>query len=188
MSAAASRSGMSGASAGSWYALSVHTRSEHAAARELGPRVAEVFLPTKKERRAWSDRVVTTEVPLFPGYVFVRTALSARARVELLKVRQVNELVGRLPGDARIARAIPPSEIEALRIVLAAERAADPIERLVRGTHVLVATGPLRGARGVVEQGVDGQRRLVVQIELLGRGVRAVLTADDVVESLERAA
>lgn len=171
-----------------WYALAVHARSEAGAAAELAPRVDEVFLPVRRERRAWSDRVKTAEVPLFPSYLFVRLALSAERRVELLRCKQVVELVGRLPGDTRIARAIPDDEIDALRILVDADRALDPIERLVPGQHVLVGAGPLRGARGVVEQGPDGQRRLVVQIALLGRGVRTVLSADDVVESVERAA
>lgn len=171
-----------------WYALAVHARSEASAAAELAARADQVFLPVRTERRAWSDRVKTAEVPLFPGYLFVRLALDAPARVALLRCKHAVELVGRLFGDDRIARAIPNHEIEALRILVDAERALDPIERLVPGQHVLVGAGPLRGARGVVEQGPDGQRRLVVQIALLGRGVRTVLSADDVVESVELAA
>jgi transcription antitermination factor NusG len=38
----------------------------------------------------------------------------------------------------------------------------------------------LKGVTGVVEEAADGQRRLVVQVALLGRGVRTVLSADDV--------
>ncbi|OGQ09566.1 MAG: hypothetical protein A2138_06325 [Deltaproteobacteria bacterium RBG_16_71_12] len=171
-----------------WYALAVHVRSEASAAAEVATRVDEVFLPVRRERRAWSDRIKTAELPLFPAYLFVRLALDATSRVALLRCKHVVEGVGRLPGDGRIARAIPDHEIEALRILVDADRALDPIERLVPGRHVLVGAGPLRGARGVVEHGPDGQRRLVVQIALLGRGVRTVLRADDVVESVEQAA
>lgn len=171
-----------------WFALAVHTRSESTAAAELRARVDEVFLPVRVERRPWSDRVKRFEVPLFPGYLFVRTPMSAARRVDLLRCRHVVDLVGRLPGDDRVAAAIPDHEVSALQVVVASEQALDPIERLVPGKHVLVASGPLRGAHGIVEQAPDGHRRLVVQVGLLGRGVRAVLQADDVVESLERAA
>lgn len=171
-----------------WYALAVHARSEQSAAEELAARVDEVYLPVRRERRAWSDRIKTAELPLFPSYLFVRLTLTAERRVALLRCKHVVDLVGRLPGDERIARAIPVEEIEALRILVDAERALDPIERLVPGQHVLVGAGPLRGARGVVQQGPDGQRRLVVQIALLGRGVRTVLRADDVVEGVGQAA
>jgi transcription antitermination factor NusG len=179
-----------------WHALAVHSRSEATAAKELRARLPasdDVFFPVRVERRAWSDRVKRFEVPLFPGYLFVRTALSAEKRVELLHAKGVLDVVGRYAradhagpsSSARrvIARSIPDIEIEALRVVVASERALDPIERLVRGKHVVVASGALRGARGVVEEGPDGQRRLVLQIALLGRGVRTVLHADDVVES-----
>jgi transcription termination/antitermination protein NusG len=166
-----------------WHALSVHVRSELSAAADVKKSVDEVFVPVRVERRAWSDRIQTVEMPLFPGYVFVRAALSAALRVQLLKSRHVVDLTGRLPGDERIARAIPDAEIGALQVLVRAERALDPIEKLVRGKTVLVAAGPLRGAHGVVEQGPDGQRRLVVQVRLLGRGVRTTLSADDVIES-----
>ena len=53
---------------------------------------------------------------------------------------------------------------------------------LPSGVEVIVVLGPLKGVRGVVSQGSDGQRRLVVSIALLGRGVRTLLSADDVLE------
>lgn len=172
-----------------WYALAVHTRSEARVASALkepvhdGRAPEDVFLPIRVERRAWSDRVKRVEAPLFPSYVFVRLALDAARRHALLKVAGVVELVGRIPGDSRIAQHIPDDEIESLRLVVMSSLALDPISSLVRGTRVLVASGALRGARGVVEQGPDGHRRLVVQLGLLGRGVRTVLAADDVVEA-----
>ena len=171
-----------------WYALSVRARSELRAAEGLRERVNEVFLPLRRERRPWSDRVITADVPVFPGYLFVRTAMSAEKRVELLRVRPVLDVVGRSAGDNHRTRCIPQAELEALRVVVEAERALDPVERLVVGKHVSVVAGPLRGARGIIEVGADGRGRLVVQISLLGRGVRTVLRADDVVESLDAAA
>lgn len=162
-----------------WYALEVQGRKEKAAAAGLLERGFDVFLPTRLERRPWSDRIRTVELALFPGYLFVRTALDAARRIEMLRVKQVRELVARLPGDARIARSIPRWEIESLMTVVGSQRELDPSQGLVRGTEVVVAAGPLRGARGVVLEEPDGRRRLVVQIVLLGRGVRTVLSAED---------
>lgn len=166
-----------------WYAVAVHARQEKAAAAELQRRGVEVFLPARIERRAWSDRVQNVELALFPGYLFVHTAMSAAQRVELLKTGFVFDLVGRLPGDERVARHIPDREIESLRTLVTAADNLDPTTRLVTGARVRVAGGPLRGAEGVVETAADGKRRLVVQITLLGRGVRTTLSADDVVEA-----
>lgn len=170
-----------------WHALAVHTRSEARALDDVRRRVDEAFLPVRVERRAWSDRIQTVEVPLFPGYLFVRASLSAALRVHILKCRDAVDFIGRLPGDERIARAIPDVQIDALKVLVQAERALDPVSRLVRGTPVLVAAGALRGLRGLVEQGPDGHRRLVVQVTLLGRGVRTLLQADDVIEAAPEA-
>ncbi len=146
---------------------------------ELKDVVDEVFVPVSVERRAWSDRIKRVEVPLFPGYVFVRLSLAADRRVALLKCRGVIDVVGR--ADA--AASIDDDVVVALQRLVASERALDPISRLVPGTVVTVGAGPLRGVRGVVEEAADGQRRLIVQVTLLGRGVRATLVADDVLES-----
>jgi transcription antitermination factor NusG len=166
-----------------WYALAVRGRQEKAAEGILGSRGFHVFLPTRAERRAWSDRVQTLRRALFPGYLFLRTALTAARRVEILKVPQAFDLVGRIPGDDRIARHVPDVEVESIRILVEADREVDPVDRLVLGTPVQVVGGGLKGAWGVVEDPPDGKRRLVVQVHLLGRGVRAHLCADDVLEA-----
>jgi transcription antitermination factor NusG len=172
-----------------WYALGVHRRREEAARFDLARRGFDVFLPVAVRRRAWSDRVKTVEDPLFAGYLFVRTVLDAHVRRQLLAATATYDLVARLPGDQRIACPIADQEIEALQLACAAQRSLDPVDRLVPGADVVVASGPLRGARGVVERGADGQRRLVLQIRLLGRGARCVLAADDVLlEEGERVA
>ena len=166
-----------------WFALAVHARSERRSAEELKAVVDDVFVPVSVERRAWSDRIKRVELPLFPGYVFVRLSLSAERRIALLKCRGVIDVVGRAAGRVDIAPAIDDDVILALQRLVASERALDPVTRLVPGTLVTVGAGPLRGVRGVVEEAADGQRRLIVQVLLLGRGVRAMLLADDVLES-----
>lgn len=167
-----------------WYALAVHARSERKAAVAVAAVVDDVFLPARIDRRAWSDRIRAVEVPLFPGYVFVRLALTAQSRVTLLKVKQVVDVVGRRAGGGEIAPAVPDDEVSSLRLLLAAERALDPVDALVPGVAVVVGAGPLKGVRGVVERGADGQRRLVVQVSLLGRGVRTTLLADEVLHDV----
>jgi transcription antitermination factor NusG len=165
-----------------WYALSVRSRKEKAAARDLLERGAEVYLPTKVELRPWSDRVKRVEIALFPGYLFVHTRLTAAGRVALLRTPFVHDFVGRLPGNDRIALEIPDVEIESVRTLVESARLLHPVDRLVRGTPIRVVGGPLRGAQGIVVSEADGRRQLVAQIALLGRGVRTHLSAEDVVE------
>lgn len=167
-----------------WYALAVHTRSERRAADALGSVVDDIFLPARIDRRAWSDRIQTVEVPLFPGYLLVKTAMTPEKRVSLLKVKHVVDVVGRQVGRSDVAPSVPDHEVVSLQTVLGLDRAMDPVEKLVKGTPVVVGAGPLKGVRGIVEEGVDGQRRLVVTIGLLGRGVRTRLSGDDVLHDV----
>jgi len=162
-----------------WYVLAVAVRSEQSAARELQAVVDDVFVPVTVERRAWTDRIKRVELPLFPGYVFVRLGLSAESRVRLLKCRGVYDLVGKRAGG-EVAAAIDDRCVADLQQMVASDRALDPVTTLVPGRAVVVGAGPLKGVTGVVEEAADGQRRLVVQVALLGRGVRTVLSVDDV--------
>ena len=56
-----------------WYALRVKSNFERASAAILSGKGFETYLPLYRELRRWSDRANVTEVPLFPGYVFVPT-------------------------------------------------------------------------------------------------------------------
>jgi transcription antitermination factor NusG len=173
-----------------WYVLAVATRREQAVAQALSSWV-EVFVPVRIERRVWSDRVRTREVALFPSYVFVRLALTPHARVQLLRQKGVLDVVGRgVDRDIEkngIAPAVADATVEDLMRLVQSARALDPVSELLPGRQVVVAAGSLKGVRGVVEEGTDGQRRLVVQVALLGRGVRTVLSADDVLLAPEAA-
>lgn len=165
-----------------WYAVAVHARQERAAATALEDRGFEVFLPTRCERRLWSDRVQRVNMALLPGYLFLRTTLTAASRVQMLRVRQVYDVVGRTPGDAAIARPVATREVESLQALVASERELTAVDRLTQGATVVIADGPLRGARGVLLSDPDGRQLLDVQISLLGRGVRTWISADDLVE------
>jgi transcription termination/antitermination protein NusG len=166
-----------------WYALAVHARQERAAATALEERGFEVFLPTRCEPRLWSDRVQRLNLALFPGYLFLRSTLTPSRRVEMLRTRQVYDLVGRTPGSPAIARPVPDSQIESLRRLTESQRELSAAERLVRGNEVIVCEGPLRGTRGVLVSEPHGKKRLAVQIPLLGRAVRTWLTADDLFQA-----
>jgi transcription antitermination factor NusG len=160
-----------------WYALSVYARQEKAAHAEIAGLGLETFLPTSPVRRLWSDRVKQLEQPLFPGYLFVRLELTAETRIRLIRLHQVIDLVGKNWG---YASSVPDIQIESLRLLLASEKILEPTLKLISGTEVMISQGPLRGTSGIVEREASGQRRIIVQVPLLGRGVRTVLSVDDV--------
>src|ERR1700684_1552626 len=75
-----------------WFAVYTCANHEHSVAAQFESRKVDHFLPLYHSVRKWKDRRVRLELPLFPGYMFVRLALSARLKV--LEVPGVVRLVG----------------------------------------------------------------------------------------------
>jgi transcription antitermination factor NusG len=96
-----------------WYAAYTTANHEKRVAEQLAVRSVEHFLPQYASVRRWKDRRVRLELPLFPGYVFVRLAL--RDRLQVLKIPGVAKLVG-FNGTPT---ALPEEEIATLRTSLA---------------------------------------------------------------------
>ena len=89
-----------------WYAAYTCANHENRVASELQLRSVEHFLPLYRSVRRWRDRRVRLELPLFPGYVFVRLALCDR-----LRVLQVPSVV-RLVGFGGLPTAVPDDQVE----------------------------------------------------------------------------
>src|SRR3979411_833139 len=96
-----------------WYAAYTSANHEKRVAQQLGLRLVEHFVPLYESVRRWKDRKVRLELPLFPGYVFVR--LVVRDRLQVLQVPGVARLV----GFNGLPCALPDSEMEALKAGLA---------------------------------------------------------------------
>jgi transcription antitermination factor NusG len=155
-----------------WYAAYSSANQEKRVAQELARRSVECYLPLYGSVRQWKDRRVRLELPLFPGYVFVRVALRERLRV--LQVPGVARLVG---FDGQPA-AVPNEDIEAIRTCLGADHALLPHRYLQRGQRVRVLSGPLVGLTGVVVR-QKKRTRLVISFDLLMRSVAVELGPSD---------
>ena len=75
-----------------WYVACTNANHEKRVAEQLTRRSVEHFLPLYEVARRWKDRRVHLQIPLFPGYVFVRLAL--RDRLQVLQVPGIANLVG----------------------------------------------------------------------------------------------
>jgi transcription antitermination factor NusG len=155
-----------------WYAACTSANHEKRVAGELRRRSIECYLPLYESMRRWKDRRVRLELPLFPGYVFVRLAL--RDRLQLLQVPGVARLVG---FDGQPA-AVPNEDIEAIRTCLAGDHPLQHHQYLQRGQRVRVLSGPLAGLTGVVVRHKK-QTRLVISFDLLMRSVAVELNPSD---------
>jgi transcription antitermination factor NusG len=118
---------------------------------------------------------------MFPGYLFVRTAIDKQRYVEILRARGLVRLL----GDAwdRLAP-VAGDEIEAIQRVVAANVPATHHPHLTRGDRVIVVAGPLAGVEGIFVQDQPHKGRLVLSVALLGRSVAVEIDGDAVVPSL----
>ncbi len=156
-----------------WYAAYTSANHERRVAEQLGMRKVDHFLPVYASVRKWKDRRVKLDLPLFPGYVFVRLALRDR-----LRVQQVPG-VARLVGFGGTPVALPGEEIEALRRGLARGVSAVPHPFLSVGRRVKLNNGPLAGMQGILLRR-KGNFRVVISIELIQRAVVVDADASDI--------
>jgi transcription antitermination factor NusG len=156
-----------------WYAAYTCANHEKRVAAELGARDVEHFLPLYSSMRRWKDRRVQLELPLFPGYVFVRFALCNR-----LRVVQIPSLV-RLVGFGELPTALPDTEMEIMRSGLSQNLRAKPHPFLSVGRRVRITGGPFAGLEGVLRR-KKNNLWVVVSLELIHRSVAVDVDMTDV--------
>ncbi|MFO7643464.1 MAG: UpxY family transcription antiterminator, partial [Desulfosarcina sp.] len=158
-----------------WFALHTKSRFENVVNEGLTKKTVEVFLPkiTVKSRRR--DRHKMIRVPLFPGYLFVRTDLNPYRHVEILKTTGAVRLIGNIRGPLPIADAT----IDSLKIMVCADGDVITGTRFKKGDRVMVINGPFAGVTGVFSS-YRGEGRVIVNIEALGQFAAVNVDAADV--------
>jgi transcription antitermination factor NusG len=148
-----------------WFAVSTTPRHEKRVAQHLRLRTVEHYLPLYRAHRRWNDGSrVDLDLPLFPGYLFVRIG-----RIERVRVLEVPGVVALVAGIGGQPAALLNSDIESLRVGLS-ERRAEPHPYLKVGQKARIRSGALSGMEGVVLR--------------LKSGLRVVLTLDLIMQSV----
>ena len=156
-----------------WFAVWTRSRHEARVADQLEKKGIEAFLPTITRWSRWKDRKKRIDWPLFPGYCFARIDLADSLSV--LKCAGVVKLVS---FEGRPSP-IPDSQVDDIRVLVTSELKYDPCPLIAEGDPVVVVSGPLRGVRGrLLRKGAHA--RLVINVDLIGRGVSVELDAADV--------
>jgi transcription antitermination factor NusG len=147
-----------------WYALQVRTRYERVVAEHLSGRGFEWFLPLRKDRKRWSDRIKEIESPLFPGYLFCR--FDTQNRLPILQTPGVVQIV----GYNRQPISVDEVEIAAIQTLVAAGVPNQPCSFVEIGDRVRIGSGPLRGLEGILVES-RGKHKFVLSVSLLQRSV-----------------
>jgi transcription antitermination factor NusG len=167
---------MEGTAPLNWYAIQTRSRHEKMVARQLEDNGIDSFLPVVKKTNRWSDRGKTVELPLFPGYAFVRSAASADERVRILKIPGVVNFVG-AHGQAT---PIPEGQIEAVKSLVSCDIPFTEHPHLRVGQRVRVQGGSLDGVQGILVA-QNGKRNLVISVEPIQRSLSVHIEGYDVV-------
>lgn len=154
-----------------WFAAHTRSRHEKAVSEQLRRREIETFLPLYATIRRWKNGDHRVELPLFPGYTFVR--ISVKDRLRVLKIPGVVRLVGFNGAPAPIEE----QEIESLRRALSAGVMASPHPYLTVGRRARITAGPLAGREGILIRR-KGALRVVLSIEVIERSIQVDVAAD----------
>jgi transcription antitermination factor NusG len=156
-----------------WFALYTISRHEKRVAQHLSQRQIEFYLPLYQTKRKWSDGSrVTLNLPLFPGYLFIRIRRNERSRV--LNVPGALAVVGGMGGGPA---ALPDATIDALRRGLDL-RSAEPHPLMTAGRRVRIRSGALAGLEGVVVRSKNSYR-VVLTLEHIMQSFAVEVDVED---------
>jgi hypothetical protein len=144
-----------------WLVLHTRPRAEKALARRFLARSLPFFLPLSQRRWRCRGRLLSSHLPLFPGYIFLLgdedarvTALQTNLVAQCLRVEDQDQLHADL--------------LRVHHLVTSGEPLV-PEERLPPGTPVEIIDGPLKGLEGKVLR--QGKRlKFFVEVDFLQRG------------------
>jgi transcription antitermination factor NusG len=147
-----------------WFAIRTRSNFEKIASVALENKGLTPYLPTYRDRRKWSDRVVVSDTPLFRGYVFCR--FDPLNRLPVLTTTGVISIVGCGLEPAPIE----DTEIDAIQLILHSGLATEPCPFLREGQTVRVNRGSLTGVEGILIK-KKSDFRLVISITMLQRSI-----------------
>ena len=151
-----------------WHALWTRSHCEQLVHDAIQAKGFEVFLP---HVRVWSRRAGRRQlarVPMFPGYLFLRTAMDKKSYIEVSKTNGLVSILGERWDRLAV---VPDPDIAALRQALHANLPVLPHPFLAGGQRVRIARGPLTNVEGFFVCANPAKGLLVISIDMLHRSV-----------------
>jgi transcriptional antiterminator RfaH len=151
-----------------WYLVHTKPRQEKCALENLQRQGFQCYLPTLPSEKLRQGMLMVMDEPLFPRYLFIRLGHedSAPSWSPIRSTKGVSRLVSFGVEPAKLADSL----VESLRAQEAAVQAVP--ERLFKpGERIRLTEPPFADIEGIYQM-ADGERRVMVLIELLSKQVQ----------------
>jgi transcription termination/antitermination protein NusG len=158
-----------------WYVLYTKSRFENVVNLGLHKKSIEAYLPKIKKKSIRRDRKIILEVPLFPGYLFVRTDLHPREHLDILKTSGSVHIIGNTKGPIPV----PEETIVSLQIMVSSGSEILTGRQLKQGDPVMVIRGAFTGVVGRFIR-YRGKTRVIVDVEALGQSAGVEVDEEDI--------
>lgn len=155
-----------------WYLVHTKPRQERCALENLYRQGYECYLPTFPSEKLRQGLLTVSNEPLFPRYLFIRLGqgVSAKSWAPIRSTKGVSRLVSFGVEPARV----DDSLIELLRMQEASAH-KEPERLFKQGERVHLTEAPFSGLEGIYQL-AEGERRVIVLIEMLSKQVRVQLS------------
>ncbi len=158
-----------------WYVLHTRSRFENVVHDGLLKKSFEVFLPRMQMKSRRRDRKLMIRVPVFPGYLFVKSDITPREHIEIVKTIGVVRLIGTKDGPV----SVPSETIDSLRILVAADAPIKTGNKVVKGDRVIVVHGIFVGVVGTFVR-YRGTGRVIINVDTLGQTAGVEVDEEDI--------
>lgn len=161
-----------------WYLLRTKPRQEAIAEENLRRQGFNSVLPRYRNHRRKGGKWTEAEEALFPGYLFIHVDIAGRNCAPIRSTRGVLGFVrfGLDPVP------VPAAVIETLRLT-AQDYTAQLPSVFTPGDAVSIVAGSFSGLKAIF-QAQNGEDRVVLLLDLLGRTTRVTLHRDAVVPDI----
>jgi transcription antitermination factor NusG len=156
-----------------WFVVHTFSRHEKSVCEQLRGREIETFLPLYRSSKRWKNGQIGGQIPLFPGYLFVR--IDIQNQLPVLQTSGVAKFVGFGSKPA----AVPDDQIAELEAAVTKGINVSPHPFLNVGDRVRIQYGPMAGLTGILTRDKRGHR-VILSVELISRSISVELDSADV--------
>ncbi|ADY52848.1 NusG antitermination factor [Pseudopedobacter saltans DSM 12145] len=158
-----------------WYPIYTKPRFEKKVAENLLKQGIEVYLPSQKILKQWSDRKKWVDEPLFKSYVFIH-----------INYLQYDQVV-RTPGVVRFIyfsgkiASVPDMEMNFLQTYLSGDFTVETTGQFIKsGDKVKIVSGKFKGYEAEMVS-YQNEKRLILRIDALGQSILLNIPVADVI-------